>query len=234
MTAAAGWVTARFGREGTKAGEFEEPIDVAVGRTNEVYVLDAEQQRIHHFMPRGGVKVGLTKGLEGCVDLSTVNDRSHLVGVQQRERENFALINLEPRVIRAFGRDYTGDLTPRFGCVTGVTGSFGRGGRESETPWIWSVDEDKEKVYRALAGKAPQPVDFSFDEISDMEAAPNGQVFVVDAGDEQLVILSEKGQATVFKSGSLDEPYDLGIDDFGHLFVYDSGLNTIVELVPAR
>ena len=229
-----GWVTARFGREGTKSGEFEAPVDLAVGRTNEVYVLDAEQQRVHRFMPRGGVRDGLTKGLEGCVDLSSVNDRSHLVGTQQRERDNFAVMNLEPGITRSFGRDYTGDLTPRFGCMTGVTGGFGRSGRESEMPWIWSVDEDKEIVYRALAGKAPKAIEFKFDEISDIEAAPNGQVFVVDAGDEQLVILSDKGQPTVFKSSALDEPYDLGIDDFGHVFVFDSGHRAIIELVPAR
>lgn len=232
----AGWVTARFGREGTKNGEFEEPVDLAVGATNEVYVLDAEQQRVHHFMPRGRVKVGYGKGFEGAVDLTAVNDRSHVAVIQQREKGNFTFLTLTPKVARTTGRDYTGDLTPRFGCVTGVTGSLGgRSSRkESALPWLWTIDDDREKLYRARQDQSPRPINHEFDDVSDLEAGANGQVFVVDSGNEHLVLISPSGQPTVFKAKALDEPWDLGVDDFGHLFVFDSGNKRILELVPKR
>jgi len=231
-----GWVTARFGREGTKNGEFEEPVDLAIGATNEVYVLDAEQQRVHHFMPRGRVKVGYGKGFEGAVDLTAVNDRSHIAVVQQREKGNFTYLTLAPKPARSTGRDYTGDLTPRFGCVTGVTGSLGgRSARkESQLPWLWTIDEDREKLYRARQDQSPRPINHEFDDVSDLEAGPNGQVFVVDFGNEHLVLISPSGQPTPFKVKALDEPWDLGVDDFGHLFVFDGGNKRILELVPKR
>lgn len=232
-----GWVTARFGREGTKNGEFEEPVDIAIGATNEVYVLDAEQQRVHHFMPRGRVKVGYGKGFEGAVDLTAVNDRSHIAVLQQREKGNFTLLNLSPKPARTTGRDYTGDLTPRFGCVTGVTGSLGgrSARRESELPWLWSIDEDREKLYVARQDKSPRALKYEFNDVSDLEAGPNGQVFVVDYGNEQLVLVSPSGaQLTPLKHKALDEPWDLGVDDFGHLFVFDGGHKRILELVPKR
>ncbi|MBL4847738.1 MAG: hypothetical protein JKY65_19655 [Planctomycetes bacterium] len=233
----AGWVIARFGREGTKSGEFEEPVDLAIGASNEVYVLDADQQRVHHFGPRGAVRASYGKGLEGVIDLSAVDNRSHLAVIQQRERGNIALLTLGLKPARSAGRDYTGDLTPRFGCVTGVTGSLGGGGRgkESQRPWLWTIDEDRELIYLARQGQSPRKLGHEFDQVNDLEASPNGQVFAVDSGDDEIVFFSSRsGQATVFKDKKLDEPWDLGIDDYGHVFVYDAGRKLVLELTPQR
>lgn len=228
-----GWIRAHFGGEGTKAGQFEEPIDLALGSSGDAFVLDAEQQRLHRFTPQGRAVGALSKGLEAVVDLSGVNDKSLLSVLQQKAKGNFALINQQPRLLRTFGRDFTGELTPRFGCVTGITGAVSGSGRESSRPIYWTCDDDRELLYRTQGGK-PQAVDLEFDEISDVEPSPSGQVFVADPGDEQLVVISPDGRVQAqLQSDRFEEPTDVGVDSFGHVFVFDRSTGQVVELVPA-
>jgi DNA-binding beta-propeller fold protein YncE len=229
-----GWIRARFGSEGSKSGQFEEPIDLAMGAGGDTFVLDADQRRVHRFSPRGRALGAFSKGLEGVIDLCAVNDKSYLMVLQQRAKANFGLLNQEPRMVRSFGRDYVDDLTPRSGCVTGITGTLTGRGRESARPVYWSTDDDREHLHRC-AGSRPSAVDLEFDEITDVEPSPTGQVFVADPGDEQIVIVSPSGRVMAKLKGSqFEDPSDLSVDAFGHVFVYDKNTKQVLELVPAR
>ncbi|MGE0710818.1 MAG: NHL repeat-containing protein [Planctomycetota bacterium] len=229
-----GWVRARFGGEGTKTGEFENPIDLALTVAGDAFVLDAGQRRVHRFSPQGRPLGSLAKGLENVVDLSAVNDKTYVAALQQLEKGNFALLNQEPRIVRTFGRDFVDSLTPRFGAVTGITGRLSGGGKESARPVYWTADDDREHLYRTTGSGKPEAVELEFDAISDVEAGPNGQVYVADPGDDQIVVIGPGGKVLGQLKGAFCEgPYDLGVDDFGALFVYDKSTKQVVELVPA-
>ena len=165
--------------------------------------------------------------LHGVIDLTTVNDRSFLAVVQQRPDNNFNLLSpTSGQSELRFGRDFTGDLTPRFGCVTGISGE-GRG-----VPTFWTVDEDRERVFRVrMNGGLPTALEVEFEEISDIEAAVTGEVVVVDYDEERVVVLTVEGSvATTFDD--LDEPWDVGLDDYGRVYVYDGATRRVVQLGP--
>ncbi len=235
-----GWITARFGAEGTKPGQFEDPIDLAVTATGDVLVLDAERKAVQLFSPSGAFlrKIGQpgagARDLMGVMDLTVVNDRSYFAVLQQRPEENFNLFHPGRGVSERTWGQFTGELTPRYGCVTGVTGSLGSPGRrESDQPWYWTVDEDREKVFRSRPGEPIEAVKLEFDTITDIECSVQGLVFVVDRGDDQIVVLDPRGAVlTTLKGDAFEDPVDVGVDDFGRLYVYDRSSRRVVQLVP--
>ncbi|MCO5167795.1 MAG: hypothetical protein M9894_15725 [Planctomycetes bacterium] len=239
-----GWLTARFGGKGSKPGEFVDPVDIAVSQVGDIFVLDAGKQQLHKFSPQGAFLelVGRpgegTSELTGVRDLSAVNDRSYLLVTQQRNEPNFNLFDPGTgRSDRAWGQ-LTGDMTPRVACVTGVTGRLdGRPegqGSHSDRPWFWSVDEDRERVFRTQYPAAPEaPLPLTFDEVSDLEPLASGHVLVVDRGERKVVLLNPDGTlaATLTTSDRLQRPFDVGADDFGRVYVFDEGgRRLIVEL----
>lgn len=115
-----------------------------------------------------------------------------------------------------------------------MTGRLGSGSRaESRAPWYWTVDDDREKIYRCRPGDNPQEVGGEFDTITDIEPAPNDTVVVIDEGDRRLIVLDPAGaRGIVVDGGLLEEPYDVGVDDLARLYVYDSGTGRVVQLVP--
>lgn len=236
-----GWITARFGAEGTKQNQFQEPIDLTISKTGEIFVLDAEKKSLLRFSPNGAYLGKVGKGgserseLMEVKDLVAVNDRSYVSVVQQRPKWNFNLFHPgKGKSERTFG-EYVGELAPRYGCVTGVTGSLSGTGKASAKPWYWTVDDDREKVYLARRGVDPTAVKHSFDSINDIEPGPDNLVFVADPGDDQIVVLSEKG-AVVAKLTSkyFETPWDIGVDGYGHVYVYDKSTKRIVRLVPRK
>jgi hypothetical protein len=235
-----GWVTARFGVQGTKADQFEDPVDLAISETGDVYVLDAGKKAVMRFSRQGTHVKNLGRPgsgraeLTGVRDLSAVNNRSYLTVVQQRPEHNFNLLHPgSGKSVHQFGK-YGGDLTPALGCVVGITGSLGGGGRESASPMFWSADDDREHIYRWKRGGKPKPIKQEFDEISDMEVSVVNQVFVVDEGEDRVVVLGPRGSlVTVIKALRIDSPHDIGVDDYSRAYVYDKS-GRIVELVPGN
>lgn len=232
-----GWITARFGRRGDKPGELTQPIDVAASRSGDVFVLDASRRRLVKFSPGGAFLEEVGQPGEGqnelghVVDLSTTNDRAYLVVVQQRAEHNFNLV--DPRTgesVRTWGA-LVDDQTPRAGCVIGVEGRLDGGG--SSKPWFWSSDDDREQILR---GQWPQwtvePLGEAFDDVADMEPLPTGHVVVVDVGAQRVVVLGPDGQvaSALPADERMKSPQDVGVDDFGRVWVWDRALQRIVEL----
>ncbi len=238
-----GWQTARFGARGKKPGEFGDPVDLAVSQAGDIFVLDAEKQQLLKFTPRGAFLdlVGRPgegqSELTGVMDLCAVNDRSYLLVTQQRNDSNFNLFDPGTgRSERQWGQ-LTGEMTPRFGCVTGVTGRLdGRRegqGQHSDKPWFWFADDDRERVFRTQFPIPPDaPLALELDEVSDLEPLPTGHVLVADAGDRKLLLLNPDGTValTLTSSERLERPADLAVDDYGRVYVYDAGRRRVVEL----
>jgi DNA-binding beta-propeller fold protein YncE len=238
-----GWLTARFGVPGSKPGEFGDPVDISVSATGDVFVLDAEKQLIAKFSPQGAFleQVGRPgegpSDLTGVMDLAAVNDRSYLLVTQQRSSSNFNLFDpATGRSERAWG-ELTGDMTPRFGCVTGVNGRLdGRreaGARFSDRPFFWFTDDDRERVFRAPFSGAPEQVALEVDEVSDIEALPTGHVIVIDGGEGKLLVLNPQDGSvaqTLLTSERLTKAYDVGLDDYGRVYVFDGSRRRVVEL----
>ena len=206
-----------------------------------MFVLDAGKKKVMRFSRKGvhvrniGNPGARRDQLMQVRDLSTVNNRSYLAVVQQRPTDNFNLLDPSGGTVTTYGEEYTGDMTPPLGCVVGVTGSLARTGRESADPWFWTSDDDRERVYRRKRGGKPVSIRMEFDEITDMEVSVANQVFIVDAGEGQIVVFSQRGtQVTILKGDQFEDPQDVGIDDFGHVFVYDKNERQIVELVPGN
>jgi DNA-binding beta-propeller fold protein YncE len=240
---AEGWVTARFGGSGGKPGDLGDPVDLAVSAPGDVFVLDAEKQQLVRYSPQGAFlelvgRPGDDRSqLTGVVDLSAVNDRSYLFVVQQRNEWNFNLIDPGTgSADRPWGQ-LTGDMTPRFGCATGVNGRLdGRreGAQGSDRPWFWFTDDDRERLFRTQYPAAPEAplAGLDLDEVSDLEALPTGQVLVVDTGNAKVLVLDADGTVaqTIEPGERLVRPLDVGTDDFGRAWVFDSKRRRIVEL----
>jgi hypothetical protein len=208
-----------------------------------VLVLDAEKQQLLKFSPQGAFLEMIGRAgegpneLTGVMDLSSVNDRSYLLVVQQRNEPNFNL--LDPgtgRSDRTWGT-LTGELTPRFGCVTGVTGRLAGpregGGQPSSKPLFWFADEDKERIFRTQYPAAPEaPLPLELDEVCDMEAMPTGHVLVADGGDGKLLVLNPDGTLALSLAPSerLERCFDLGVDDYGRVYAFDATRRRVVEL----
>lgn len=238
-----GWMTARFGARGKKPGEFGDPVDIAVSQAGDVFVLDAEKQQLLKFTPQGaflelvGRPGEAPSELTGVMDLCAVNDRSYLLVTQQRNEANFNLFDpASGRSDRQWGQ-LTGEMTPRFGCVTGVTGRLdGRRdgqGQHSDKPWFWFADDDRERVFRTQFPIPPDaPLPLELDEVSDIEPLPTGDVLVADGGDRKLIVLGPDGSVvlTLTAGERLERPQDLGVDDYGRVYVFDGGRRRVVEL----
>ena len=120
-------------------------------------------------------------------------------------------------------------------CVTGVTGPLGRDAREgseSREPWFWTVEaDDREVVYKAQRGRTPAAIATVFDTVADMEATPVGQVVVCDQGDARVVVLHPSGSVAInLQSDRMRDPRDVGVDDYGRIYVYDHGSRRILIL----
>lgn len=235
-----GWILARFGGEGDVSGKFLDPVDVAVGRTGDVFVLDAEKQQIFAFSRRGRFLQALGRPgrgqtqLERPVDLNLTPDREYLVVLQQRADANFTLIHPGTGVpAGGWGIGYEGELTPRFGCVTGIDGEVD--GAEAEKAYFWTARVDREVIERTRGAQAPGgEVDPSvvFDEITDLEPSVAGWVFVCDEDLDQVVAFGPDGTILEMlpEDGRLGSPWDLGVDDYGRVYVYDHSARRIIQL----
>lgn len=231
-----GWILARFGKKGSKPGELDEPVDVAVTSSSEVVVLDAGRSQVVRYSRQGAFldTGGGASDFTGCFDLSAVNDRSYLALLQQRPSENFNLLNpVTGRGERPWG-ELAGELTPRFGCVTGITGRVdGRGGAESAKPVFWFCDEDGEKLFRfQMPAQAPtEPLDLELEAVADIEAMVTNHVVVVDGGERRVLLLHPNGAvAATVASDRLERPGDAGVDDYGRIWVVDGATQRLVEL----
>jgi hypothetical protein len=220
-----GWVTSQFGGDGS----IRQPLDLAVTRSGNIHVLDARQSVVFAFS-RAGKPLGTLgeagqrpRQLTGVRDLTSVDDRSSLAVLQQRAKDNFNLLDpTSGESINRYGGDYTGNATPRFGCVTGA------GGRD---PTYWTVADDEESVWRGPQSAHPVKLERDFSEISDLECSVAGLVFVCDYDAEEVYVLSPSGKVVLELPRSIvGPPWDLGVDDYGRLFVYDYGRQRILAL----
>ena len=220
-----GWITARFGGEGA----IRQPIDLAVDASGNIHVLDARQSLVYAFS-RGGQPLGTLgeagqgpRQLSGVRDLTAVDDRSSLAVLQQRPNDNFNLLDpATGKSINRYGRDYTGKATPRFGCVTGA------GGRN---PTYWTVADDEETVWRGPQNGHPVALEREFGELSDLECSVAGLVFGCDYDAEVVYVFNAAGRVILEVPRSmLGTPWDLGVDDYGQVFVYDYGRQRIIAL----
>jgi hypothetical protein len=170
------------------------------------------------------------------MDLSITNDRSYVVVVQQRNEPNFNFFQVGTGSSDLTWGQFTGEMTPRFGCVTGVTGRLDpkREGRpHSAPPWFWFADEDKERIFRTRYSEVPTaPLTLELDEVGDMEPMPTGHVLVADVGAGKVLVLNPDGSvaAVLPRSERLERVVDLGADDFGRVYAYDGVRRRIVEL----
>lgn len=225
-----GWVVARFGGEGEGPGQFGEAVDLAVGLTGNTYVLDAGRQQVQSFSPQGRFILSLgrpgegPRELRGAVDLSMTPDRRYVVVLQQRETDNFHLINpIGGDTLLTFGKDYA-EIGP-LGCVNGRA----EGGRNASLRF-WTVDDGLDQVASANLDDIPAVQQLVFDAISDVEANVAGFLFVCDRGEDRVQALRPDGTpAVTLRHDSISDPRDLGTDDYGRVYVYDHSSREVVE-----
>ena len=106
-------------------------------------------------------------------------------------------------------------------------------GRESSNPWYWTVDDDRERIYRGRAGNPPFAISHEFDTVVDMESSNLDLVFAVDSGDDYIAVINMAGKViTTLKGDRYESPKDVGVDDYARLYVYDADSKRVVELVP--
>lgn len=223
-----GWVVARFGGEGEGPGLFGEAVDLAVGHNGNVYVLDASRQQVLSFSIQGRFNQALgrpgegPRDLRGAIDLSVTPDRKHLVLLQQRETDNFHLLNpVNGETLLTFGRDYAEDQTPSLGCVTGEGTKF----------LFWTLNDDRDHVLQARLDQLPAQLPEAFEQVTDMESNAAGWVFLCDRSAGAVKALRQGGgPAFEIRSDAVSEPRDVGVDDYGRVYVYDYSTLEVVEM----
>lgn len=232
---ARGWAVARFGGEGEAAGQFGEAVDLAVTRAGLVCVLDATRQQVLTFSPQGRFNRAVgrpgegPRDLRGALDLNVTPDRRYLVVLQQRESDNFNLLDPNPGregsgTLLTFGRDYADDQTASLGCVTG-------GGEGQKRFLFWTLNDDRDHVLLTRLDQLPSQLPEGYESVSDMEANVAGFVFVCDQSDGMVRALSPDGTpALEIRSEVISDPRDLGVDDYGRLYIYDHSTREVVEL----
>ena len=87
-------------------------------------------------------------------------------------------------------------------------------------------------VRPATITETPLTPGIEIDSISDIEPLPTNQVVVVDQGNAQVHIFSPSGglQTSVPSSDRMGKPTDVGVDDYGRIWVVDGSKKRVIEL----
>lgn len=146
---AAGSKLFEIGRRGSGPGEFNIPVQGAVGLDDTLYVLDAGNFRVQAFAPDGtflrtfgkaGTELGALARPRGLAV-----DRDGNVYVTDASFCNFQIYNINGALLLAIGRAGPVDRPGRFGLLSGIA--------VDETDRVYVVDQlfAKVEVYRRLS-----------------------------------------------------------------------------------
>lgn len=218
-----GWTDLQVGGENSFDFRFGSPVDVAVGHTGKIYVLDAASSRVYQFSREGDYVAPLGRPGDGpnqlkeLIDLECSGHRDRLLILQERRDNNVFFMN----------ENGSGSARPRGGISDPICATDGIGAES------WIMND-------TTLGRLPRGGAFGdflsgFDEVTDMTTGVDGSVYIVDVDDGFIVVLDKLGRnKRKIELSQLSKPKDMGLDNYGRAYVYDDSSEQIHRLEPAR
>jgi hypothetical protein len=213
-----GWINLRLGGGDSKSFQFKTPIDVAVGDSGRIYVLDAKLSQVFHFNSNGfpaRTRLG-TPGpgpsqLNSCLDMDCSGDRKYLTILQERKDHNMHQMQFSG----------AGQAWPRIATISDpVVGCQGKDGK------FWIIDDDV--LVNIPPGGAASPTSYEFDSITDMSTGVDGFFYAVDIDDAYISVHRAGGpQAGKIQMKKISKPKDIGMDNYGRMYVYDDSTEKV-------
>jgi hypothetical protein len=213
-----GWINLRLGGDESKAFSFKTPIDVGVGDSGKIYVLDAKLSQVFHFSalgvplrPRLGTPGEGPSQLNSCLDMDCSGVRKNLCILQERKDHNMHQMLFNGR----------GQAWPRIATISDPeVGCQGNDGK------FWIIDDDV--LVSIPPGGAASPTSYEFDKVTDMSTGIDGHFYVVDVGDGFISVHRANGpQAGKITIKKISKPKDIGLDNYGRIYVYDDSTEKI-------
>lgn len=215
-----GWMDLRLGGD-TFGFKFYSPIDVAVSREGQIFVLDAGASQVLRFTSQGYPQAPYGRAGEGpnelnsCLDLECSGDRQNMVILQERKDHNIHLVDIESERGNAYPSQPNID-EPRVCC---------EGTDRGRTVWVVN-----DEVLGKISAGTPtfSSTSLTIDEATDATAGVDGSLYFVDADEDVIVVLNATGGAIgKIKNPRLANPVDIGLDNYGRLYIYDSSTEKV-------
>ncbi len=216
-----GWITGRFGG----GDRVDRALDLCVDDANAVYVLDAGKGSVLRWDARGTFRGSFGKEGSGRTDFDEPKDIACFGGEVDRvailqDRDTYNIGAWEFDGIHRQSFPVRGGIEDPLQLAVGRTGAY------------YVADEEGQiKVFHAFSGQLQRTFPMKLEEVSDMAASNTGHLFVCDYDDETVHIYEDQNlrvQAKL-KGTELSQPYDLAVDDYGGLLIYDYGRERIVR-----
>ncbi|MBI3724372.1 hypothetical protein HY251_10530 [bacterium] len=222
-----GWATSRFGGEASGAGQLKKPVGVAVDDEGNIFVADAKKVELNRYQPSGNHQwaKGGERVYQEIRDCQITGRRERVAVLQDRDDHArlVALVTPTGEVEAAVPANPTDEISsPVLATLAGPLEPNANTKGEETSYWI--VDKGGKRLNRFKLGAATsQPIDHDFKEISAISASIANVVFVCDKGHKLVAVFAGTGRALteITDPEHCEEPIDLGLDDFGRLYVFD-------------
>jgi sugar lactone lactonase YvrE len=242
------------GIEGSGAGQFNNPFDVEVGPSGNVYVVDGANNRIQSFTPagtlNGGWGVSGTDEGEFALPSAMGTDPFGNVYVADAANSRIQKFTSAGSFVRMWGWGVDNGANAFQVCLTGCQqGISGTGNGQFSLPNSLAVNADAEVYVGESENDRIQKFDLvgtfltkwgtagsdnaEFSSPDGVAIDPSGDVYVSDGGNHRIQKFSHDGDFfTKFGSfgvgdGQFDFPLDLDSDSAGNLYVIDRFNNRV-------
>jgi DNA-binding beta-propeller fold protein YncE len=176
----AGALRATWGTEGSGAGQFHDPTDVALGPSGTVYVADSDNARIQAFSRNG--RVARTIDVAGYPQSVTVGVHGK-VYVSDTVRDEVAELSTTGAFLRVFGGGHRSGVNWRKPVALAVNRSGDLYVADAGNKRVVVLSRSGQ-VLRQWGGKG------LFVQLTDVAVDPMGNVYALDAGSGRIFRLT--------------------------------------------
>ena len=226
---------ASVGSEGTAAGQFKHPADVALDSNGKLWVTDENNNRIEHQNEKGEFTAYGTLGSgNGQLNHPTGIDVDSAGNVWVADTGNNRIeeFNSKGEYVRAFGSlgSTNGKLSAPQGIAVDPAGN------------VWVADTGNNRIEEfssigtflgALGAKGSATGQLI--EPAALDIGPAGNVWVADTGNNRIEEFSEAGEflaaygSSGAGNGQLSHPAGIDVDTWGNVWVLDQGNNRVEQ-----
>jgi DNA-binding beta-propeller fold protein YncE len=225
--------SASVGSEGTGAGQFKRPLDVALDASGNEWVVDKENDRIEKFSSSGAFIEALGWGVsngEAKYEVCTSSCRAGIAGSGGGQFYNPWGIAINQSTGNVYVSDSEGNRIEELSSAGGFVEAIGWGVSDGKS----ELETCKSSCKAGIAGSGNGQLSFP----AGITVDASGHLWVADKKNNRIQEFSSTGSYMAqFGSkgsgeGQLNEPVDVTISE-GELYVLDYGNSRVEEFSPA-
>lgn len=213
-----GWIDLSLDGNNSRAFKFKSALDVAVGETGQIHVLDNSEQCVFQFTSSGVFRRKLgTNGsgpskLTSCLDLECSGLRESLVILQERKSNN---------IFRMSELDGKGTSMPRREAISDPIQAC-----EGINLTLWIIDD--ETLGSIKVGSGWSTTSTNIEDVKDMSSGIDGHFYIAETDSGSVQVFNMTGaKLGAIKNKAISEPKDLALDNYGRVYVYDGSSEAI-------